>query len=517
MLFPKRIVSLGVLGAMHAVQLASAQGITVKEVTHKGNGVAYENLGPTFDLRNPLEITVSGPDLPLHQSITSELKDLVDIANEADKGLVDVAAWARGERSDQVNANLAGGHTVKIMSIIGEKYPGLREEIANQFNAQFVPNEAVRTTYARFFDIARVAARAVADKIKTDLGSDEYHVQLTVTQYRQNRQGRTYPATLADLFNPSDADIALANQLAALNLPNRIKQIGDEFVQNLKSDVTNRLQPPVDQLKSDFGTANGEVNQIVADLESIKTSSLADPKAFYNMAVDAISNMKSIAATISGGTAQADVNALITAAKTILTTDLPTRFNELLHALSSATEIAQIAQQVKDLVLHREETNKLTIGTSSSAPKADFLLDLQNGDKVRIEAKGRQEGQPENENQVLLDQSSYSFKFGDNWLRTVTYDGIPKIGSDRFATAPAFNYMYKRLSRGSVQRNTTYSMGFGIAAFPVGLDQNDSGTQQVAGGVVLSLLDDWLTIGYARNFTLNHDFPFIGIQLPFRL
>jgi hypothetical protein len=96
----------------------------------------------------------------------------------------------------------------------------------------------------------------------------------------------------------------------------------------------------------------------------------------------------------------------------------------------------------------------------------------------------------------------------------VTYVGYAQENSNRLKFAPTINFLFKNHTR-NLAANRLGSIGLGITWFPLGVD-NGAGTSQQAGGIVASLLDDWVVVGYARNFTTNHNFLFAGLTVPIR-
>ena len=137
-------------------------------------------------------------------------------------------------------------------------------------------------------------------------------------------------------------------------------------------------------------------------------------------------------------------------------------------------------------------------------------LDLQNGDTVIVVAR-------ENDGAPFFTKSVRGYRLGWNLVRTITYVGYKKRGSSQTGTSPAYNFVTKCFRRGSTFQNTFGSVGYGVTTFPLGVTQNGSDSAQTALGLTLSLLDDWVQVGYARNLSSSKNFLFVGAQIPLRL
>ena len=102
-------------------------------------------------------------------------------------------------------------------------------------------------------------------------------------------------------------------------------------------------------------------------------------------------------------------------------------------------------------------------------------------------------------------------------VRTISYDGYGRAAGKPWKGGPAVNFLAKRFARGDAWTNTWGSIGVGATWFLLGVDQTGDGSMQAAAGVVVSLLDDWVTVGYGRTFARDRCFPFVGVHVPVRL
>lgn len=493
---------------------------TVHEEVSQSGTKMDQTLGSVFDLRNPLKLHIDGTLVAASSSqpdpAAQEIQDLVAIVNAANTGLAKLAPLSTHPADIKTQDVPSFAKELVAANLIVGRYPDLKAQV----EARFVPQGEATKDYLFAFNVIKTAAASLQAKIQASLLTQQFKVTVTVTQSRENHPGRSYPQNLADLFAATQADMNAAQQLNATALENQVKQIGQNFINGLESKVETTFDPPFKQLTMDLGADNASVKKIQTDLDALKNTTLTDPQLFYNQVSTTFSDIQTVVNGIPGDTQtiQNDLKALGTAIQTIVTA-LPGDLRDLLQALGLANDTAQIAQEVQSYVLSEGQVKDVYIGvTDDPNNPPQFPLTLQNGDKVRIQVASKPSTAPDGQpGTPLLDTSSRAFRMGWNPVMTLTFDGTPEKTSDRIEFEPSINLTMKDFRRGPSARNMIDSVGFGLSWFPVGVDQSNSASQQFAGGIAISLLDDWLVVGYARNFSLNYYFPFIGVTIPFNL
>lgn len=83
----------------------------------------------------------------------------------------------------------------------------------------------------------------------------------------------------------------------------------------------------------------------------------------------------------------------------------------------------------------------------------------------------------------------------------------------KFQAAPAYSILFKKASRKNVDWNEIVCPGIGINVAALDFD-NDEGLE-LGLGAVLSVLRDYVQVGYGFNITQNKRYWFLGVRLPF--
>lgn len=349
----------------------------------------------------------------------------------------------------------------------------------------------------------------------------EIPATLTYSQRALVRVGRTYGDNPLTLLNLSENDKALLERMRQLDLANAVKEIVNKKVEEVRTTIANAIDAEIAKVKAVLGDRHPE---LIAKIE-------ADLKAFQSLTIDSVKNDPHQLTTMVS-TLLEDVNALKTAIgdqagqltaaiKALYDTVVLQKaviengVNDIIEALTNAQELAETLTKKIDLIIGRTKMSYLIGSQADDAQKMDLSTSFQNNDVVRIQVvskDGANEGAKETKE---ADLTLYAYKVGANWVRTITYDYLRQEGSSAWLSSPAVNVTYKSFGRNRF-KNTWGSVGFGITMFPTGINQSGNGKIESGFGMSLSLLDDWLSVGYGKNFTSNKWFPFVGLMVPFK-
>jgi ElaB/YqjD/DUF883 family membrane-anchored ribosome-binding protein len=100
-------------------------------------------------------------------------------------------------------------------------------------------------------------------------------------------------------------------------------------------------------------------------------------------------------------------------------------------------------------------------------------------------------------------------KVGLIFASPIGQSALPK----KFQAAPAYSIFFKKASRKNVDWNEIVCPGIGINVAALDFDNDES--LELGLGAVLSVLRDYVQVGYGFNITQNKSYWFLGVRLPF--
>ncbi len=438
-------------------------------------------------------------------------EDLISLASTGAESLAELAKVSRDGADtptviSRVNAVAKAVSSINVLLKL--KAPELAADVAKRAG-QAASEQDAQKGYAIYFEAVKFEVDRLAKKLREKTEEEKFTITINVSQSREARQGRTYPGSVFELFNVSASDLALANNLTESNLKAAIKKLNDQIVADLEVAIRKEIDGPIEKLRAKLPN-DAKVQNIIEQLKALNDLKNLSPQAAYTSAIKLLSDVGTLVSTVAGAADEVkDVKLAVE--KTLKA--LPTEFLSRIKQSTDFGSTSTVSEQTATEILSASENSVKRIGPTGGSITPDFPLDLTNGDRVNVVVTSAPISNPKAKS-VILDQSSYAYSLGWTPVRTVTYVGYAQENSNRLKFAPTINFLFKNHTRNLVA-NRLGSVGLGITWFPLGVD-NGTGTSQQAGGIVASLLDDWVVVGYARNFTTNHNFLFAGLTVPIR-
>ena len=424
------------------------------------------------------------------------LNSISAITQIADQGLVQLQQIANEVRANP-NAQVSGRIGTLASQLLGtrnrlltaDEWTRATGEPANPTD----PTGPLRT-YSRTLRGLRKVAEARLESIRVSLAAraaspagPKVDAVLTVVQSREMRQGRTYARDLQDLLAVTQAEYDLANNLTPERIQARLNEARANLAAILKASYKDDVLPSITALRTAIAQqevdAKEKLDQIEAALAVLEG---LNAQNVQQTLPELLAKLPSLQPNLAG-------LELVAAQETKRLRDAMTKLEQNIRfEMGKLTEIGQIievSRQARTAILSPGDAKAFEIGNPGDERQPDIMIPLGNGDKVRILVTVRPSDQPNAKPEVVLDQSSRAYKQGWNMLRTLTYNGYGESGTERVNYSPSINFLAKPFGRDAF-RNSLASVGFGVSLFPIGVDQDGSGSSQHAAGLVTSLLDD---------------------------
>lgn len=479
---------------------------SLQEAKRTKEGEKPATLGGAFDVRNAILLNLRGPANNSAGLTKAESDYYLALINFATEGAN--ASSTASKLSKELQAQSVAPFVVKIETLLRPRNPVLADEVAERAAAASIVKDA-QQGYAVYFEAVLSEVKRLSAQLKAKAEEEKYAITINVSQSREARQGRTYPGSVFELFNVSASDLALANNLTESNLKAAIKKLNDQIVADLEAAIRKEIDGPIEKLRAKLPN-DAKVQNIIEQLKALNDLKNLSPQAAYTSAIKLLSDVGTLVSTVAE--AADEVKAVKLALEKTLKA-LPTEFLSRIKQSTDLGSTSTVSEQTATEILSASGNSVKRIGPTGGSITPDFPLDLTNGDRVNVVVTSSPVSNPKAKS-VILDQSSYAYSLGWTPVRTVTYVGYAQENSNRLKFAPTINFLFKNHTR-NLAANRLGSVGLGVAWFPIGVD-NGAGTSQQAGGIVASLLDDWVVVGYARNFTTNYNFLFAGLSVPIR-
>ena len=500
---PQLILLVTTLIAAQAAAQMSKVHAELVEMRPEGTTRVAHPAESVFDTRNllKLRVWVDSPGSAAAGDQTTNiarLKRILDLAEEYADKANDIYRLPNAAQEVEALAN----KVLQLLPTDEERRKVLDLGLAPDRNA---PMYVVLVRGLRFYAEEQLNLIASGIRARSVSGAGgKFNIKVTVVQSRELRQGRTYAKDLQDLLAVTQAERDLAAQLTPEQLEKKLNE-WKEDVTKLVSKAKDDLQQPIQRLKDKVGDQNQvykDLKLLADDFSGINAESLILGAAYrLQTLIKDLDNLRPMA--------QIEVDAVLAVIK-----DFAVQVKAYVEARLNFGRIEEIARQVREFILGEGEERTLLIGQSSAVQTADVPLTIENGDKLQIVVSAQPEDKSSAEAPVF-DKSVRGYKLGTNLVRTVTYDWFYQEGTSRAKAAPAINFLSKKFTR-DLNGNTTRNIGLGASWFLLGVDQANSGTNQQAIGPVVSLLDDWVSVGYIRNMSTNKWFWVVGAMLPIR-
>ena len=464
----------------------------------------FEAPKQVFDPENQLRLTLAAPPLPSEDSEVLEgFIAITDAAKEGASALLELPGTG-----SLALVQRAAGSVLRANEAIRESFG---EEVADSLldNAALAGGTAI-DIYSRYFASIRRLATDHQKRFTEQMDARQSRVSVTVVHERSLRRDRTYPSSLTELLQVTDAERELAGKLRPDSLHALARAAARKIAVEMVAYVQATINPPLQRLRDQAEENRDVLERMIARVEGLKRLETATP-------ADVLDELLAVLHQTSADvqTLQVPESALrdLLDAVAKASRELPGTFLGLIRGVTGIGQVSEIAREVRKVVLAPGGSKTLTIGTPATLPATDFQLSLRNGDAVSIVVVSETDTNgPEEE--LIYKKKLRTFKRGLRWVRTIAYDFYEKIDGTRVNQGPVVNFLAKLNVGDNEFWNTWGSVGFGISWFFLGVDQTDESAPQRAAGPVVSLLDDWVNVGYARNFDSNHWFVFGGMRVP---
>lgn len=495
--------------------VAYSQEAQVQAFEHRKSGTSNISspLGRVFDPRDTIEIKVSnvagGNDSSAStgaaiQALNALVNAATKISQQANKLSTDVG-------SAPFDARTLGQFVLETVNKLpADAQHAIYGEPETQADLQLNP-------IVRLYVRASRGLSSYANKQLAVLSNNQIAVKLNVTQYRAARSSRRFTSSLGDFLTVSTDELNEAKSVDPSALKQSVNAWAATEVKKIQSQYDTFVAPKVNDLQTAVGDVGRPVvtsiEATVKDIEQINTSDL--PGSVAKVAADTQAAITATEALLKGTSAITDAARNAATALETAITALGDMVRLDLEGILQLGQLAQVAQSSIDLVLAASEAKSVLVGpaTGSPTPETDDVFDFENTDTLRIVITAGSAVDKGPVSTPVYDYTSYAYRQGLNLLHTVTLDAFEQQGSARVKFAPAINFLAKYYGR-NLTLNSIGSVSFGLAWFPLGVDQQDTGVNQQAVGATLSLLDDWVNVGVARNFGSNRYFMFVGASIP---
>ncbi len=399
-----------------------------------------------------------------------------------------------------------------------------------------VPDESLLSRADSFEQITEILLSELILRIGQTV--PVYQVKGSVTQSREYRYGRSYPSSAFTALTVTDEDKKGLEAIRELKLKEAARSAYDQARADLKSAWKEKVGDKLSLIQQSSSGLTDEAKILVTTLtvtgEKLSLSSFAN-ESEYKTLTDDFERARATLAAIRdlSNEIKVNLNSIGTGLKDFEKTDLPTRVIGLLKYYGLVSRVDAIANEQFTAVLSLDDAiaigNTVTsLGTNWSKSglkvQSALALDVSTNDELSITVVGTPGSLVDGK--FVSSASAWeaetfeagAFAIGNAITRTYALSYLFPGPGQTGSAAPSLNIHWKKYGRGrSLASNRSGSVGFGFSIFPLSVDQNKSGINQTFGGPSLSFFDDWLTLGYGRNFSLGTWSPFVGIAIPFRL
>ena len=358
----------------------------------------------------------------------------------------------------------------------------------------------------------------------------------TVTQSREYRYGRTYPATAFTAVTVTEQDKEALKEITDPKLKESASKAYDAAKDKLKQDWDGKVKIRLDELdakRSELDTAiRGLLDKLKAQGEKLSLSQFLNKTEYEALKAEFQNSLDQITSVPPGlNTALVNLKAGFT---DFTNSSLPTQVIGLFKYYGLLQRIDNVAVEQFSTVLGIGEA--ILIGNSVSSTGSYWTnekfqvrktvpLTIATNDELSITLEGIEgnmiEGKFVPSYQTAPTKEPFeaaAFQIGHSITRTYALSYLFPGPAQEGTAAPSLNVHWKKYGRErSLSDNRVETFGFGFSIFPLSVDQNKSGINQTFAGPSFSFFDDWLTVGYGRNFSLGTWSPFVGISIPFRL
>jgi hypothetical protein len=498
-----------------ATVLAQNPVVIIKEVTESGKTGSTYNPGSAFifDARSALTIQVQGSRLRIEQHRKSSLAiptqdlvaDALDLVTELRQLVVEYNSLDCNKSDFSVQKVRIDKSSRAAISGIAQRLQAIRAKNSNI-------DQYVQTSANAFENYVQTLNAVRLNMEKT---IPLYKVQVKAVQTREYRYGRSYPTTLRDFLTISDEDRAALEKLTELSLKEKIKtQLAtaskdfDTAWENVKKENVDRINKLRDDTRTAVQNAWAEIRRVSAGTLTSKEQLEAHETAIDN-ALNAIQNLDQGIGDIAAK--------LQDSIKNFFDSSVVDAIKNQLVLLGVVNRVDSVASKVLTESLAPDDLIAIGYVPGLQGKKIKGTIDLNfvTNDTLELEVTASIPDQPQAK-EPTLKTKAYAFQIGNTMVRTATFNYLPGLNGGRNSSAPSYNFHWKKFGRSSLAANRQLSIGYGLSVFFLGGNQDQTNGSQTILGPSISLFDDWVTLGYAHNFSLGKGTPFIGVMVPFR-
>jgi hypothetical protein len=482
-----------------------------------------------FDPRSALVISVDRKKLSTYASTgkSEELNEKLSLLKEELKTVLpNVRKWIYRKGLTQAEekelsrqASLAPATVVDIYTKLG------LTPSDNLFN--FNPVDGFeKTTEALILDLIEQITRFVT----------VCQVTGTVTQSREYRYGRTYPATAFTAVTVTEQDKKGLEAITDLKLKESASDAYEEAKGELEKDWGDKVKKPLDALDAKIPRLETAIRGFLDNLQvsgkKLSLSQFSNMTEYEKLKAEFQNSLDQITSVPAG--LNQDLKNLKDGFDNFTASSLPTKVIGLLKFYGLLQRIDNVAVEQFSTVLGIGEAILIGNSVSSMGPywtnekfqvRKTVPLTIATNDELSITLEGIEgnmiEGKFVPSYQTAPTKEPFeaaAFQIGHSITRTYALSYLFPGPAQEGTAAPSLNVHWKKYGRErSLSDNRVETFGFGFSIFPLSVDQNKSGINQTFAGPSFSFFDDWLTVGYGRNFSLGTWSPFVGISIPFRL